>query len=358
MTRPSYDAFLKYNPKLKRYADALRNENTRANYLVAIKLLVGDRPDKFLTLVEKDRKKAEFKLLDNLVEMKNRGLSGASIRGPFYALKGFLLFYELPLNWRKFHLAIPPSKKVANDRPPAKDEIRRLLDVCDLRTKVVVHLLASSGMRIGAFDFLCVGDFKEKESGIGALTVYRGDPEQYTAFISPEAVGYLKRYLDGRRKVGEDVNDKSPLIRDLWTHQNRKDKLDPSLANRLPSKFIRKRLGEYWIKSGVRDRLQDGARQEFQQAHGFRKFFNTQANQVIQRNDVEVLMGHMTNYYKPTDDYLAKAYLKAIPHLTISEVEELRKSNEKMKSVIDELENLKARLALVESGLEKEKTSQ
>ena len=40
--------------------------------------------------------------------------------------------------------------------------------------------------------------------------------------------------------------------------------------------------------------------------------------------------------------------------MTISEVEELRKGNEKMKSVIEELENLKARLALVESGLEKE----
>jgi len=39
--------------------------------------------------------------------------------------------------------------------------------------------------------------------------------------------------------------------------------------------------------------------------------------------DVERLKKHLSNYYKSTDEYLSKEYIKTIPYLTISETVEL-----------------------------------
>lgn len=75
--------------------------------------------------------------------------------------------------------------------------------------------------------------------------------------------------------------------------------------------------------------------------HGFRKFFRTRAGQLMNRNDVEYLIGHLSgldaNYYKPEPDYLEKEYLeKAVPLLTISEVEEVKRDSEKKLSLKDQ----------------------
>ena len=56
--------------------------------------------------------------------------------------------------------------------------------------------------------------------------------------------------------------------------------------------------------------------------HGFRKFFQTQAQRAMMHVNVEVLMGHRLgiadSYYKPTKEQLLTDYLKAVPYLTIN----------------------------------------
>jgi hypothetical protein len=47
----------------------------------------------------------------------------------------------------------------------------------------------------------------------GKLVVYAGEPESYTAFISPEACIALDKYLDFRREHGEEISQFSPLFR-------------------------------------------------------------------------------------------------------------------------------------------------
>ena len=65
-------------------------------------------------------------------------------------------------------------------------------------------------------------------------------------------------------------------------------------------------------------------RYEFKQIHGFRKYFKTNAERAMKTLDVEKLMGHAENYYKPPEYYLIEQYAKAVPHLIISESYELR----------------------------------
>ena len=50
----------------------------------------------------------------------------------------------------------------------------------------------------------------------GKLVIYHGEPESYTAFISPEACITLDKYLDLRREHGEHINESSPLFRDKF----------------------------------------------------------------------------------------------------------------------------------------------
>ena len=57
---------------------------------------------------------------------------------------------------------------------------------------------------------------------------------------------------------------------------------------------------------GLRNILSEGQRRhEFKQNHGFRKFFKTRAEQVMNRSNVELLIGHSSglqaSYYKPTE---------------------------------------------------------
>jgi hypothetical protein len=104
----------------------------------------------------------------------------------------------------------------------------------------------------------------------------------------------------------------------------------------------------FW-KKGLRKEKKK--RHEFS-IHSFRKYFKTRAEQVMKPINVETLMGHSTgisdSYYRPTENDLLEDYLKAVPLLTMSEVEEVRResrlSREEMEGRVKHLEDLVSRL--------------
>ena len=77
------------------------------------------------------------------------------------------------LNWKKISKGIPSSKKAANDRAPTLEEIQKLLEYPDRRIKSIIYVMVSSGIRIGAWDFLKwkhVKPYYEKDKLIAAKT--------------------------------------------------------------------------------------------------------------------------------------------------------------------------------------------
>jgi hypothetical protein len=60
--------------------------------------------------------------------------------------------------------------------------------------------------------------------------------------------------------------------------------------------------------------------------------------------DVEKLLGHTENYYKPGRDYLLQEYRRAVPYLTVNESvllrDELKKKNEENYKKVGELEQI------------------
>ena len=127
--------------------------------------------------------------------------------------------------------------------------------------------------------------------------------------------------------------------------------------------FLGSATGPERLKSaGVKRLFEDmmwrlGFRKEKRRRHEFsihsiRKFFKTRAEQVMKPINVETLMGHSTgisdSYYRPTDKELLDDYLSAVPLLTISETEEVRRVTgnfgEQLEGRLQQLEGLVSRL--------------
>jgi hypothetical protein len=104
---------------------------------------------------------------------------------------------DIVLGWKKIARGMARVRKAANDRAPTLEEIQHLIEYPDRRIKPIVNTMVSSGIRIGAWDYLQwkhVSPITNDNGEIVAasLLVYSGDPEEYYSFLTPEASIRLK----------------------------------------------------------------------------------------------------------------------------------------------------------------------
>jgi integrase len=91
----------------------------------------------------------------------------------------------IAINGGKISKVLPEFRKVANDRPYSLAEISRLLEKVDHRGRIIILLMASSGMREGAIHSIKLSDIATLQD-IYKITVYKNDPAEYYTFCSPE----------------------------------------------------------------------------------------------------------------------------------------------------------------------------
>ena len=276
---------------------------------------------------------------------------------------------------------MPRARKFALDRIPTPEEIRKHCEYPDRRIKPIIYTMASSGIRVGAFNYLQwkhIIPLSNSEGDIIAaqMLIYPGDPaEEYHTFCSPEAYNELRNWMQYREDCGEKISGESWVMRDIWqTHgmdygakfglaENPK-KLDAIAVKRIIERGL-------W-EQGIRKPLPKGTKHhEWKPAHGFRKFFKTKAEQVMLPLHVEMLLGHDTglsmSYYRPSSKTLLEDYLKAVDVLTINgdrillqkQVEELTekaKDNEhiikgKLEEKDEEIRSMKEELISMRSEM-------
>ena len=82
---------------------------------------------------------------------------------------------------------MPKGRKYANDRAPTIEEIRKMLEYPDRRIRPIIYTMASSGMRLGAWDYLRWRDIspmiKDGKIIVGKITIYAEEDEEYFSFI-------------------------------------------------------------------------------------------------------------------------------------------------------------------------------
>lgn len=92
--------------------------------------------------------------------------------------------------------------------------------VLKYRIKLIVYTMVSSGIRVGAWDYLKWGNvvpIKKDEYLVAAkMTVYAGEADEYFTFMSPEAFRALESWMESRKKSGESISSDSWLMRNLW----------------------------------------------------------------------------------------------------------------------------------------------
>ena len=255
--------------------------------------------------------------------------------------------------WKKIKIGMPKVKEQADDRAPTLVEIKKLTEYPDIRVKSIVYTMISSGIRIGAFDYLkwkhIIPIEREGKIVAAKIIVYAGEPEQYFSFITPEAYNSLKEWMDYRASYGERINGNSWLMRDIWqkTHHRYSHRIGLAVEpEQLKSTAIKNMISSMWQVVGVRNQLGNGQkRHEFKGVHGFRKFFETHCQLVMNHNNIKMLMAHSLgesgNYHRPTETQLLEDYLKAVDLLTVNEeyrlskkINELQEKNEEKDYVI------------------------
>ena len=237
------------------------------------------------------------------------------------------------------------EEQAANDRAPTKEETQKLVQYPDRRIKPIVYTMVSSGIRIGAWDYLRwkgVKPFEDENGQVLAakLTVYAGDSEEYYSFLTPEAYNALKDWMEFRASYGEKIDGNSWLMRDIWQTTNINYGARLGLAKypkKLRSSGIKRILERALWEQGIRKPLKDGEkRHEWKGAHGFRKYFKSRAEQVMKPINVEVIMGHdigvSSSYYKPQEKEILADYLNAVELLSINDDEE------KLQAKVSEIE--------------------
>ena len=263
--------------------------------------------------------------------MKKEGKQSTAIEN---YVKPVILYYKMNdviLNTRKVNRFLPEKRSIKKDRAYYDSEISKMLEIADERMRVVILLLSSSGIRIGAIQSIRLRNLKDNR-----LTVYENDKEEYITFITPECKKAIDDYLDMRLRYGEKLVEDSFLIREQF---DIRDKFQVKKARPIKRHAIRWMFDDIAKRCGVRS-------YEVPIAHGFRKFFTTQLiNSEVNPEIREMLLCHKIGltgcYYRPTEDKMYSEYEKAMDNLTINEENRLRKKIETLtieKSRLDRIE--------------------
>ncbi|HEY4700045.1 MAG TPA: hypothetical protein VIH27_06740, partial [Nitrososphaerales archaeon] len=109
-------------------------------------------------------------------------ISESTVPNFYKPIKLFLEINDINLNWKNITRRFPKGRQYGKDRAPSLEEIRSILKYPDSRIKPVILLLLSSGMRIGAFDYLNwehIIPIEKDGQTLAKVIVYAGTNDQY-----------------------------------------------------------------------------------------------------------------------------------------------------------------------------------
>ena len=222
------------------YVYAIRSPVTRDVYLRRLRIFfnhiqllsMGEpmdiRCNVFAEKASSNSKWAFSKILEFLQFQKerveNQDISPATLRNFVKAIKLFCEMSDIDISWKKITRGLPKAKRYADDRAPTLEEIQKIAEYPDRRIKAIVYTMASSGIRLGAWDYLRWGHIIPIKGADGKVVaakiiVYPGDTEEYFTFITPEAYFELEKWMNFRKDAGEEINEKSWVMRWKWDNK-------------------------------------------------------------------------------------------------------------------------------------------
>jgi len=259
----------------------------------------------------------------------NKEITAGTIRNYVKSIKLFCAMSDITLNWDKITRGLPKGRRYTDDRAPTLEEIKKLCEYPDRRIKAIVYTTMSSGIRVGAWDYLTWGNIRPIQEGgkivAARVVVYDGEDESYITYITPSAYRQLAEWMNYRKESGEAITDQSWIMRDLWDIQMKISRGLATIPKRLTSIGVKRLMERAIWAQGLRSELQPGKkRHPFATNHSLRKYFKTRCELAgMKPINIENLMGHSTGksepYYRPTENDLLQDYLKCVDALSVND---------------------------------------
>ena len=198
-----------------------------------------------------------------------------------------------------------------DERVPSREDITQILDLADLRERVIITILAVSGLRIGTLLKLQYRHVKEDfERGVVPIHLHieagvtKAKRRSYDTFLNEEASECLKAYLKARltgtmRTPPEHIHDESPLIRSCHSRE----------VKTVTAQTVHAFIHNLYVRAGVLEK-NPGCRRYALRTHSFRRFFRTQmASLGVDRDCINFMMG------RPALDHYHDVRMKGVEYL-------------------------------------------
>ncbi|HEX2305826.1 MAG TPA: hypothetical protein VHH33_06025 [Nitrososphaeraceae archaeon] len=158
--------------EIQLFFDTIKSKETRIKYSSYLKKYTEITGIDDL-LSEKDSRLIERQIIEFINKMKKEGKNWGAIHNYVAMILAFYKINDIVLNTRKINMFLPEQRKVKKDRGYEHKEISKMLEIADERMRVVILLLASTGMRIGAIPSLKIRNVDNTK-----IIVYENDKEE------------------------------------------------------------------------------------------------------------------------------------------------------------------------------------
>lgn len=338
----------------KIFKKAVKNQRTLDNYNYSLKEFL--RYTNFTNYDEVCQSDKIQEILENwIMDLSDKTIKGNSIRTKLSPVELLLEMNRVVFYKKILHKLIPKDNGIAGGGVPfATEDIKQMLESTKkLRTKALVHFIASTGIRPSAIidPILRRSHLVEMSNDCLAIRIYDNSPEGYWAFLTPEAKKALHRYFTARKINGETLTDESPIF------VNEYDKIDKDgnkiKFSHLTYDNLATIMDDLVQRAGIA-RSKTGNRYDKAVVYAFRKRFNTilKINNEVNSNIAEKLMAHKNGldgtYFKPTREECFAEFQKAVFDLTVDDsgrknlkIEKLEKEKSELEITRTELERMK-----------------
>jgi integrase len=177
------------------YLYAMKSPATKEKYLMRLgKFLDFLNLQKGGTLEDKSRVFAENGRSDNVwafnsilkfiqllkERVDRKEITAGTIRNYVKSIKLFCQMADISIPWEKITRGIPKGRRYADDRAPTLDEIKKMCEYPDRRIKPLIYTMVSSGIRVGAWDYLHWGNIQpvQQEGKVVAARMIEGEAEE------------------------------------------------------------------------------------------------------------------------------------------------------------------------------------
>ena len=361
--------------EMNEFIELQRKKATRESYRTALnkyfKTIKTD-PNTYF----KDKRDYEKDITVFVTEIHN--LSPTSQKNYVSVVRSFLLDNNVEPSkkfWRKIRKQMKRGRALTLDRAPNHAELKQLLSYADMKTRLMILMSISSGMRVGELMSLVPADvdLEHDPAMITLRSTYTKTGDPRITFISDEAKELLKLWLLPREYTDDKGIKRYESERDRYLRNSiekmkgihgDKPKNDPRIFPVCESLF-RHTLLILLKKTGLTKRSPETGRYEIH-VHSFRKFFLSQMKLDIPVPIAEAFAGHSQyldgSYRRYSREQLAEYYKKGMQRLMVFEnkdiseiTEEMNKKEERIRELEETMHIMKMKMDIIENKYELEK---